>query len=215
MSLKSYALTTVSRTAQFIGLATPASGSTEEIILENLIDQVTEYIHHYIGYQLKQATYTAEEYDGSGGDMLFLRHLPLVSISSFQQRNSAINEDDWDDMESEDYFSDLSGGVITLPARKFIRGRNNYRVTYIAGYDFDNTTTFLTDTEAGDVEYVAWKLIATAWARRKGDAGIERESIGDYSVGYAKEVFESPEIKAILDKYRLVGFGSYQTPRNT
>jgi hypothetical protein len=65
------------------------------------------------------------------------------------------------------------------------------------------------------VEYVAWKLVATAWEQRKGSTGVESEHIGDYSVKYAKNVFENEDIKAILDKYKRFEATSYITPRNT
>lgn len=204
MSLKSYALTTVSRAKDFMDLSDLSS--TEETVLENIVNSVTEYIENHCGRRFKQTTYTQEEYSGANSEYLVLDQYPIDSTATFtlEYRSSARNEDDWDTIDSEDYFVHWDEGIVELPEGGKFQDYAplNYRVTYTAGYDFDNSSSYLSDTEAGDIEYVAWKLVASAWNKRRGGEDIEKESIGDYSVTYAKEVFENEELEAILDNYQ-------------
>jgi len=86
------------------------------------------YNHHFV-----ETTYTNEEYDGQGSNALSLKMRPVTAISSFQYRTSPGNTDNWDDVESEDYFYDDGAGVIELQFRQS-KGWNKYRVTYTAGY---------------------------------------------------------------------------------
>lgn len=217
-TLKAYALTTVQRVADFIGLGTIAANSTEETILTNLINQLTEFVENYIGARIHKTTYTQELYDGTGTDTLLLKQYPVVVASGLvlEVRTSGLNEDDWETEDSNLFYLDYSTGIIRfIPGRVFIKGYQKYRATYTAGFDYDNTTTFLSDTEGADLEYAAWKLIATAWNERKGSLGIQSESIGDYRVVYARTAFESPEIKEVLDKYKRIEPASYLTPDHT
>lgn len=213
MALHSYALTTVQRAANYIGLGTIASGSTKETILQVLINSSTDFIERYIGMRIKQTTYTNEEYDTDAGDALILKNRPVVSVSSLQRRDSGLNEDEWETVDTEDYHVDEEAGIIYgAGGWKFSKTRQGYRVTYVAGYDFDLSTTYLSDTEAGDLELVTWFLVASAYSRGKGGAGIKSESIGDYRVTYEGSLMENSDIKSILDKYADISTGSYQTP---
>lgn len=214
--LKSYALTTVSRVSDFGNLGI-ASGSTEETILTNIINQLTEYIENYIGRRVKKTAYTQEEYNGDGSDILLLKNWPIDTSLTFtlEVRTSGENEDDWDTEDSDQYFIyDVEGYIKFISGRKFLSGPKKYRVTYTAGYDFDNADTFLSDTQAGDLEYVAMKLALTAYERRKQGAGVVSEKIGDYAVSFAKSVFEDPEIRSILDSYKRIEIASHETPRH-
>lgn len=210
MSVKTYALTTLTRFKQFAGIT---SNSTQDAVIERLIDSVTEFVENYIGYRVQQATYTNENYDTDDSDTLILNKFPVSSVSSLQRRNSALNEDSWETIDSQYYHLDSAAGIIYgAGGWKFSRTRRGYRVTYVAGFNFDNASTFLSDTEGGDLEFVCWQLVATAWNMRKGGTGIEQESIGDYSVTYKKEVMQNDDIKAILDKYARNDTVGVQSP---
>jgi len=214
MAVKSYALTTVARAEDFLGTGTLTG--TNANVLERIIDSVTEFVENYCKRRFKQTAYTNELYDGTGSDTIILQNYPVSSTESFtlQIRTSSGNENEWESVDSEDYFINFSAGIVRAAhGLKFLTGTYRYRVSYTAGYGFDNSSTFLAQTEAGDVEYVTWKLIAAAWNRRKSEPGIKSESIGDYSVTYMTEAFENEEIKAVLDKYARIESGSYQTPK--
>ena len=204
MALNAHALTSVQRLADFLGLGTITAGSTKETLLQMVINSVTAFVESYCKRRFKETTYTQELYDGDGTQFLFLKNYPVDSSGTFtlERRESALNEDDWEQIDSEYFYVDYDAGYIETANEsiRFIPGVKNYRVTYTAGIAFNLSSTFLSDSTA-DLEYAAWKLCATVYNRRHGDAGIQSESIGDVSVTYTKEVFENEEIKSILDKY--------------
>ena len=218
MALNANALTSVQRLADFLELGTITVGSSKETLLQRIINAVSQFVETYTGRTFKQTTYTNEEYDvGTKSEYLHLKNWPVSSTASFtlQERQSAENEDDWDTIDSEDYFVDYDSGVVELAqGLKFGRGPKRYRVTYTAGYNFDNSSTFLGDF-LPDLEYVVWKLCATLYNRRRGGVGVESERLGDVSVTLTKNVFESEEVREILDKYSKEEVASTKTPVNT
>lgn len=201
MAVKSYCLTTGQRAADYAGLGT-LSG-TNLTVMERLADSVTEFIENYLGFRVKETTYTREEYDSEEGQALLLNNYPVNSTSTFtlERRTSALNEDDWETVDSEYYHVDYDAGIIyAAGGYEFSRTRRGYRVTYTAGYDFDNSTDFLSDTEGGDIELATWILLEAIWNKRKG-GNVESERIGDYAVTYKKLLMENEDIKNLLDKY--------------
>lgn len=212
MSIKTYALTTRQRVIDFLELSSLTTN--QQNLIDRLIDSVTEFIENYTGKRFQQTVY-AEEVDGLGEDKLFVSNTPIASGESFslQVRDTSLNENDWTTIDSNLYFIDYGAGVIYGAGDyKFIRGRRLYRINYTAGYDFDNSATFLSDTEAGDIEFAAWKLISTAYSRRKDGVGISSERLGDYSVTYLKTVFSDDDIKSILDGYKNLSAGGTMNP---
>ena len=213
MSLKSYALSTVSRFKTFAKI----SGTNDDTRIENLINSVTEFIENYIGYRIKETAYTNEEYDTQKGDTLILNNFPIDSAATFtlQRRNSGLNEDDWETVDSEFYHVDYDAGIIYgAGGWRFPRTRRGFRVTYTAGHEYDNTATFLLDTIAGDLELATWMLVSVAFNRGSSGGGIQSESIGHYRVVYAGAMMENEDIKAILDKYKRFDYPGPLTPLN-
>lgn len=218
MAVKSYALTTRQRLIDFLGLGT-VSDTTKQNVLDRIIDAVTEFIENYIGYRIKLTTYTNEEYDTEEGNKLILDKFPVVTFTQLQRRNSSLNEDNWETIDSQYYHVDLNAGIIYGAGVgkygagwEFAKTRRGYRVTYSAGYDFDNAVTFLSDTQAGDLEFAMWTLCGIAWNQRKQGGGVQSERVGDYSVTFRKAIYENEDLKAILDKYARSEAGSYQGP---
>jgi hypothetical protein len=202
MSTKSYALTTTSRLSSYLGIATPTG--TTLTLMEAMIDAVTEVIEDYLGYRVQKTTYTNEEYDTEEGQVLLLKNFPVVSASPFilYRRTSALNEDDWEVVDSEYYHVDNDAGIIEAAGGwEFSRTIKGYRVTYTAGYDYDNTTTYLSSTKGGGIELAAWKLLSSEWGEYTGSGDIQSERIGDYSVTYAKGLLEDDELQNLLNKY--------------
>jgi hypothetical protein len=185
-----------------MGISTPSAATLT--MMNALIDSVTEFIERYLGYRVQQTAYTEEEYDTEDSQTLLLKSFPVVSGETFtlERRTSPLNEDRWETVESQYYHVDEEAGMIHgASGWKFPRSRRGYRVSYTAGYDFDNYTTYLSDTEGGDIELAAWMILEAVWNKRRGGAGVERERIGDYSVTYKRTLFENEEIKSLLDKY--------------
>ena len=207
MALKSTALTTVQRAADFIGLGTITASSTKETVLIALINTVTSSIENYLGYKVKKATYTQEEYTIEKGKYLTLKNFPVVNGEVFRlyRRTTALNQGTWEEVDSDNYFVNEPEGIIEATiGGLFARSRKGYSVTYTAGYDFDNSTTYLGDTDGADIELACWMLVSGLYSRRKGGAGIKSERIGDYSVSYSASLMQNEDVTNILDNFRRI-----------
>ena len=134
---------------------------------------------------------------------MLLKQYPVVVGQTFkiEARSSCDNVNTWDEIDSELYFVKENQGIVELVSGEFRKLPKHYRITYTAGYDFNLTTTFLESCGAGDLEYACWNLISNFYSKKKGGDNIKSENIGNYSVTFADEVYEDPELKRILDKY--------------
>lgn len=115
-----------------------SSGDTsKDNIITRKINQATEMIEGWCGFDrdhhFKQATYTNEEYKGTGSDELVLKAFPVTAVSDFGVRSSVENISDWDSISNQDYFTQTNSGVLRLLFGS-TNYSNNYRVTYTAGY---------------------------------------------------------------------------------
>lgn len=131
--LYTYALTSLSDVKETLGI----TSSTNDNLLKRKINQATDIIEGYCalayGHHFKETTYTNEEYDGSGSNILSLKMRPVTAITSLQRRQTTQNEADWDDIDADMYFTDLNAGVIEYLSNQGLAW-NGYRVTYTAGY---------------------------------------------------------------------------------
>lgn len=215
MSVKAYALTTRARVMDFMGVSSLTT--VQENVLDRLIDAVTDFVESYCQRRFKQTAHTAEYHEGDGSEYITLEEFPVSSTETFtlSYRNTTANENSFTTIDSEDYFVDYDAGIVQLTANaRFLKDSAfMYKVAYTAGYNYDNAATFLSDY-AADLEYAAWKLISTAFNKRKGEAGVQSESIGDYSVTYTSTLFENSEIREIVDKYRKVEVRGMTSPLN-
>lgn len=214
MALNANALTTVARLAAYLGIDTPTSGSTTEAQLEAYINGISNYIERLTGMTFKETTYTNEEYIVERGQTLNLKHYPIKAGATFtlERRNSALNEGDWETINSEFYSVDRDAGIVHLMAGNyFARGVNVYRATYTAGYDFDNSSSFLSSTPAGDIELAVWLIAQDFYTNAGQDMNIKSEKIGDYSVTYGQvqgTMFSNPQALAILSLWGdVLGMG--------
>jgi hypothetical protein len=207
----SYALTTVTRQKEFLSI----TGTTYDTVLDRLIDSCTDWIESYCDRRFKQTTYTNELYRGRDAKILQLKNFPVNSSSTFtlERRDSTLNEGNYSAIGSELYVVDYTSGIVRLVGAQDIgfstmdSFRNipgYYRVTYTAGYNYDNAATFLSTTGAADLEYAVWKLVGAAFNQRKLSGNIESEKIGDYSVTYTKEATMDDEIQSILARHRRI-----------
>lgn len=213
--LKANAITTPQRAADFIGMGTLSGVNATKF--ERLVNSVTDFIENYIGYRVKKTTYTHEEYNSNGGNTICLKSLPVLESENFdlQKRTSGDNDDSWESIDGDDFHVDWETGIIYgAGGRRFNRGHKNYRVTYTAGYDYDNSATFLSDTDGADIEMAAWLLIASIEQRSDGGAGVVSESIGDYRIQYAKSMFKNEDIEDLLSNYKKADTIGFVTPTN-
>lgn len=130
-TLLSYALTTLADVKETLGI--DSGNTSKDNLLIRKINQATEMIERFTGRRFAQTTYTNEEYDATGIDQLILKQRPIITLSSFQNRDTSLNENDWSDIETTLYFPDMDAGVVDLNFKASGRW-NRYRVTYTAGY---------------------------------------------------------------------------------
>jgi len=200
-SLKSYALTTLARLKTYLDITT----ADDDTLLTDIINATTEWVENYCNRRFKQTAYSNEEIDSDGSNFLFLKHYPINTSKTFtlQERDTAENSDDWSTIDAEDYFIEEEGFVRAIARQTWNVGIRRFRANYTAGYNFDNSSTFLSDTEAGDLELAIWKLCGSLYNERRGDARVRSEKIGSYSVTFMKIAFEDdPTIGTILDNYK-------------
>lgn len=207
MSLVSYALTTRARLKTFLGI----SSSDDDSLLDQIINSVSDFVEMYCDRRFKKTDYSDEVYDGNGSKYLILKQYPVVSGETFtlERRDSFDNQDSWSTIDSEYYFVKESAGMVIYVASLntegayFVKSPQHYRVSYTAGYDFDNTGgNTLSDAGIGDLEYAVWKLCAKIYNQRKSSGNIKQEKIGDYSVAYESELMVDQELRNILLSYK-------------
>lgn len=199
MALLSYALTTVARVKTFMGI----SVATYDTVLEYMVNSVTDFIENYCDRRFKETTYTNEEYDGNGTKKLLLKQYPVDTAGTLTlaQRDSIDNNSSWTTIDSEDYFV-KANGLIEYANGFFHKYPLHYRMTYTAGYDYDNAASYLSDVGAGDLEWACWELVRNAFENRKTPDNVKSESLADYSITYMDITMTNGRIKEVLDKYK-------------
>ena len=200
MSLLAHALTTVARAKVFLDITI----ADDDTLIERLVNSATDFIEKYCDRRFKKTTYSNEIYNGSGSNKLLLKQYPVDSASAFtlEKRDSISNEDSFSDIESEDYFVHWEKGIVENVRSIFYSYPRHYRISYAAGYDYDNAASYLSDVGAADLEYACWKLVSSLYDETGTDGGIQSESLGDYSVSYMKATMADDELKGILNKYK-------------
>lgn len=83
------ALTDLTRVKRFLGI----SVTTDDALLTNLINAVSDEIQKALRRTIIQATATAEKYDSIGDSEIILRNRPVVSVASVLELTTALVED--------------------------------------------------------------------------------------------------------------------------
>jgi hypothetical protein len=87
----------------------------------------------YCGRRFLSTAYTNEYYSATQIDELVLRQSPVTSFTSLDIRDSGLNYDNWETIDSKLYFVDNNSGVVKLMFQALGRW-DRYRITYTAGY---------------------------------------------------------------------------------
>lgn len=128
MTISEYALTTLTNAKEYLQIE--PTDTSQDARLEILINGTTEAIENYIKRKVKERTFTDEAYDGNGTDLLFLKNKPVGSITSVKYVNI---DGTTDVLGADDYHVDAQGRLYN--ASGWVRGFQNYLVTYTAGYN--------------------------------------------------------------------------------
>lgn len=222
MSVSTGALTTRDRLTAFIGLTDLTAA--QNTVIDLIIDGASDWVEAYCQRSFARTDFTNEMYDGNDSPYLMLRNYPIDMDQTFtvDQRTTALDSADWESIDSENYFKHPIEGYLNFPLAGhgvggggvFRVGTQNYRVTYTAGYYLPQDASYTqgaADSLPVDIEMAVWKMCAGVWNDRRGDTNVTEESIGAYSVKYAKESFEDERILDILNKYSRIDTLSYRS----
>jgi hypothetical protein len=198
--LLSYSLCSVADVKESLGI--DSGDTSKDNIIKRKINQATQmiegfcnlpYNHHFV-----VTTYTNEEYDGQGSNALSLYMRPVVSVSSFQIRNTTENQDSWSDIDSDDYFVDNNAGVLELNFTQS-QGWNRYRVTYSAG--FSDVPYDLSESCAAIAAFYVENSASGTAVKRKQEGQRSIEYFDPTSGGGGGSIIEQLGLDDVLQRY--------------
>ncbi len=124
MPLATNALTSLSAMKSYLKIE--LTQTSDDSLLEDLINASSNQIEGYCKRKFKEQTYTDEEYDGNGLKYLYLQQYPVKSISSVTVDETTLSTDSYKIKKSNGNLIRVKG---TWP-----KGDINILLTYIAGY---------------------------------------------------------------------------------
>ena len=219
MAVVSYALTTLAAVKEFLSI----TDSSQDALLESLIDSVTDTIEGMLGgRRIAKETHANELHDG-GEDKVFLKNWPIFESPTIvvERRSGTISNPNfvaftvdefvvYEDAGYLQFFGRTPGRHLhnndntLLATPQLSGGHRNIRVTYDAGF-----------TEIPhDLELLANQLVSSAFNRRTS-VGIKKESVEGASVEYFGEQQSTQvhtslltlEQKGVINKYRRYNVG--------
>lgn len=196
-TLKDYALTTLADVKESLNI--PSSNHTYDNLIIRKINQATAMIENYCDRRFKATDYTDELYNGAENmDQLVLKQRPIIGSVTLKVRDTALNLNDFETVESDLIFADADSGVLNLMFRTAGRwGR--YAATYRAGYET------IPDDLAEACTSLAAYLVNTADSFQVGvKSKQEGQRKVDYSqipIGGVYDIFKRLGIDDTIDGY--------------
>lgn len=114
-----------------------ASDTTQDVTLDEYIDEVGARIKAYCGQPIEQASVT-ETFDGNGVTSVTLGYHPMLTLSALSTRGNIAA--DWTAVDSSTYT--LVNNTI-YSTGGFTAGEANYRATFLVGYSASSVPTDL------------------------------------------------------------------------
>lgn len=189
MSLNTNALVTIDDVKDYYGLK--SSAHDVNTLIEELINRISTLFESISG-NIKAADYT-EFYDGENIELLFVGHLPIISITS-------INDDpewDWEAatlIDSVDYMIHSCKRYIVLKV-SLANNVQNVKIVYRAGFE----------VIPEDIKHACIEEIVRKYKHRT-DFDVTSKSREDGSVSYTQKGLMPLTIK-ILKKYKQLLIG--------
>ena len=168
-------------------------------LTNSFIPYVDSAIKRFLGYDVEQATYT-ETFDGEEKKDIFLRHIPIQSITTVTEDASTLTEG------NENDFVSYSNGQLRRVAIRWSGIKpKNISVTYVGGYASADIPEQIKFTSARATARLFMTSLQTS---AKADTGTVSshlsdsssqtgfdialtERIGDYDVSYADVVIQA------------------------
>lgn len=208
MATITYALTTKEKVKEFLGIV----GTTNDALIDSLINYVTDFIEGYVGRRFKETQYTNEEYDVPNGDIVFLREFPVNELTVAEYRTGTIASPTFVAFNTNDFLLYKKEGYVKFffISFRFFQGltvrEKLLRFTYKAGFkiDFANELS-ATHTLPFDIAMVATQLVARMFNLRTAE-GIKSESTEGQSITYDRDNDITNQFtieqKSVLEKYK-------------
>jgi len=164
------------------------SDNDKDSLLESFIEAASSMMIEYLGYDPHSQTYTDEQYTGDGTTRLYLRAIPITTLTSIKEEDVAV-----------------AAATITAMILKdtYIEGKTyifntgypeNYKITYVAGYA---TTTAAGANALGLMAIICCKA-ATIMYKEHGKTGLLGVSAQSFESG-SKSFYETDIYKIFID----------------
>ncbi len=178
-------------------LKIPTGTTSEDSLLEDLINRASALAEKFVGRKLVSAQRT-EYHDGDGSTQLILNYRPVTAVASVHV--DALR--DWGADTAVDVAEDLildgGAGMIDLfnNGGAFTKGRSNVRVVYTAGYVAGTTVPH-------DLEEAVLLIVQHHYKRlyQDGRIGLVSETLDDRTMSYSQDAIP-PKARDVLDRYR-------------
>ena len=191
------ALCSASDVEQF--LQVDLNSTVEASVTNTFIPYVDAAIKRFLGYDVEQATYT-EVFDGAEQTDLFLRHLPIASITSVTEDGNTLTEGN-----EGDYVYYDNGRLRRVVVRWSGVKPKNISVTYVGGYEAADIPVAIKQTSAKAASRMVLTALQISAKADTGAVGTHlsdntatnnfyvpiTERIGDYDVAYADIVIQN------------------------
>ena len=164
--------------------------SSQDTLLDILLNSANDFVESYIGRQIAEATYT-EYKDGDGQRIILLDNYPVNTITSFQVNKGTIETPDFEEIDANSYKLSPKIWQLFLTFYKR-RGFQNYKIDYNAWYD----------PIPWDLKLATLKLAAWYYNKRTSD-WVKSESVAGDSIGFDTTEI-SNDVLVILNNYRDV-----------
>ncbi len=178
------------------------TASTEDVIVGDLVNQVSQFINDYCGHPLLQATYT-EFYDGDGTNELILRNFPVVSVTTIHDDPLRVFGADTAKVVASDVMLEKGAGIVRLwnNGGYFNRGEGNVKVVYVAGYALASVPY--------SIQLAVRRLVAKIYRQsyQTPKDGVQTETQQDRTTTYFDEPIPK-DIALMLQPYRAMGGGA-------
>jgi len=163
----------------------------DNLLLEDLINAATDFMEDYCKRRFLKTTYTAELYDGNGTMMLFLRNFPIITVATIYWTYPNVA----DDLVDSTYYKIYHAGGYIYRTGKWIKGYQNIKVTYDAGYDFAVAIP-------SELQSICNALVNLGY-NQPDRFGVKSEKMGGYAVSYSEDALP-PDLKLRLKLWRKV-----------
>lgn len=177
------------------------TANTDDGIIGDLINGVSQMINQYCGRTLLSATYT-DYLDGTGSAELLLPNYPVTAITSINDDVDRV----WAAGDNIDITTNVNwegtSGIVRLWNNEygFSKGNRNVKVVYVAGYSLA--------TMPYDVA-LACKLLVSQHYRQSYSQwrrGIQSEQMGDRNITFTNEAIPK-DVALLLAPYRIARIG--------